>query len=550
VDGQDPYGYLSDGGWAYLCSAKPNSVYMAVNGSDCGGATTLCGGSKAKGDFHVGQGCNDGVVAIDGKGKTLKAGWMRLCVEDSSQVKLEPTMSDCGESLAGCGGWQNKGGWHTVPGSCTSGTEGAGASGTAIQSGWLSLCVNSGRFPPVNPDTIQGKTLFGYQGWFAAPGDGANVGWRHWFHAGKTPVEGNATFDLWPDMSELDDDEKFSTSMTLPNGQPAKLFSSAIQKTVRRHFRWMAQAGIDGVFLQRFISELKDPAHLALRNKITANVAAGATEHGRVFGLMYDISGVANNKFQTDGVERIISDWEMLVDDMGMTNSPAYLHQGGKPVVAIWGLGFKDRPGTVDQAKQLINYFQSTAAPKYRAYVVGGVPFDWRTGGGDVKPGYSSVFDKYDLVSPWSVGRYGNTSGFDNDFSKIQGDKNYTASKGIGYAPVAWPGFSWVNLKKTFNEFNKIPRNGGKLFWHQAKKLHSINPTFLYIAMFDEVDESTAMFKAATTGSQTPTSGTWLTLGQDGYNLPSDWYLRLGGAITGAMDGRYTPKGDLPFDPP
>jgi len=490
------------------------------------------------------------VTAVDGKGKTLKAGWMRLCVEDGSQAKVEPTLSDCGESLSGCGGWQKRGRWHTVPGSCTSGTEAVGQSGTGFEAGWVSLCVNSKRFPPVNPSSINQKTLFGYQGWFAAPGDGANVGWRHWFHAGTTPTQGNATFDLWPDMSELDADEQFSTSMTLPGGQPAKVFSSAIQKTVRRHFQWMAETGNDGVFLQRFVSELKDPAHFALRNKITANVAAGATEHGRVFALMYDISGIQNANFQTQGVAGIQSDWEYLVDSMGMTDSPAYLQQGGKPVVALWGLGFHDRPGTVAQAKQLIDYFQTNAAPKYRAYVVGGVPFHWRTSDPQVKPGFLPVFEKYDAVSPWSVGRYPNTGSFDSNFSTIQGDKSYTASKGMGYAPVAWPGFSWVNLKKTFNEFNKIPRNGGKFFWHQAKKLHSINPTFLYIAMFDEVDESTAMFKAATQGNQTPTSGTWLHLGQDGYNLPSDWYLRLGGAITGAMDGRYSPKGELPFDPP
>lgn len=47
--------------------------------------------------------------------------------------------------------------------------------------------------------------------------------------------------------------------------------------------------------------------------------------------------------------------------------------------------------------------------------------------------------------------------------------------------------------------FNMIPRNCGKLMTHMAKKLIDARPLFIFVAMFDEVNEGTAIFKAAST---------------------------------------------------
>ena len=49
----------------------------------------------------------------------------------------------------------------------------------------------------------------------------------------------------------------------------------------------------------------------------------------------------------------------------------------------------------------------------------------------------------------------------------------------------------------------------------------------LYGAMFDEVDEGTAMFKIARRRSDAPAGVPLVTLDVDGERLPSDWYLRL-----------------------
>src|SRR5438132_1536787 len=36
------------------------------------------------------------------------------------------------------------------------------------------------RHPGVDPSTLTGKVMCGYQGWFAAEGDAAGRGWTHW----------------------------------------------------------------------------------------------------------------------------------------------------------------------------------------------------------------------------------------------------------------------------------------------------------------------------------------------------------------------------------
>jgi len=64
--------------------------------------------------------------------------------------------------------------------------------------------------------------------------------------------------------------------------------------------------------------------------------------------------------------------------------------------------------------------------------------------------------------------------------------------------------------------------------------------------MFDEVDEATAILKAASHRNQAPDQGYWLTLDADGLDLPSDWYLRLAGEITRMFHGDIKPDPKLP----
>ena len=111
----------------------------------------------------------------------------------------------------------------------------------------------------IDATTLRHKVLCGYQGWFRCPDDPAKEGWRHWSRDARQIAPDSLAFEMWPDMTEYEDDEKYpAPGFAYPDGKPAHLFSSANPKTVDRHFQWMRQYGIDGVFLQRFVVNLKD----------------------------------------------------------------------------------------------------------------------------------------------------------------------------------------------------------------------------------------------------------------------------------------------------
>ncbi len=388
------------------------------------------------------------------------------------------------------------------------------------------LTVGSNQFfrlrrAAVDASTLSNKLMFGYQGWFASTNDGSPPNrWVHWFRNGAAYAT-NATVDFWPDISELDADELFTTGMTLSNGAPAKVYAAYKSKTVLRHFQWMHDYGIDGVFLQRFTSELGDPSFADWRNQIAYNGRAGAEAYGRVFAMMYDISGQNSNTL----VMRLTNDWIYLTETMGLTNSASYLHHNGRPVVAIWGLGFTDRPGTASDAAEVIAWFKAAGCT-----VMGGVPTNWRTLTGDSKtdPAWAAVYRSFDVISPWSVGRYSSASGADNfRVNYIVPDLAEARANGRDYLPVIFPGFSWHNLNG--GAVNQIPRIGGRFWWRQLYNCLNSGCNMIFGAMFDEMDEGTAMLKMAPTREQLPAQGTFVPLNIDGENLPSDWYLRLAG---------------------
>ena len=394
----------------------------------------------------------------------------------------------------------------------------------------------------VDTSTMNRKLLMGYQGWFSAPGDGsAQNSWVHWF-GNNTPTAENANFDFWPDTSEFDADELFNTSMTYSNGTPAKLYSAYKQKTVVRHFKWMAENNLDGVFFQRFLSDLPGGAILALRNQVAVNVRVGAETHGRAFAIMYDISGYPTNTL----VSRLTNDWLYLVNTQKVTNSPSYLHHRGKPVVAIWGFGFNGRNDTPQHAQQAIAWFKAAGCT-----IMGGLPTHWRTLSGDAQTNaaWASAFRSFDVISPWSVGRYGNNTEVDNfRVNQIVPDLADCTTNGIDYLPVIFPGFSWTNLNG--GPFNQIPRNGGNFYWRQAYNAVRSGCTMIYGAMYDEVDEGTAMYKLVTTPAGLPAQGKFVPLNVDGYNLNSDWYLRLADQAGRMLRGEISTSSVIPITPP
>jgi hypothetical protein len=391
------------------------------------------------------------------------------------------------------------------------------------------------------------KVMMGYQGWFLAPGDGSttNNPWSHWFRGGTaaTPDAANLTVDMWPDMSEYTD--KFNTNMTYANGSNAQLFSSYSLSTTRKHFEWMSNYNVHGIYLQRFLSavEFQTSGMFRAKNKVLDNVMTSAAEYNRKYAVMYDVSGVTDATMYA----KIVADWEYLVNTYDILNKPEYVKQNGKPVVAIWGIGFKNRGLTTATSQAIIDYFKTNAAPQYRAYVMGGVPEHWRTlsGSSETGAGWTAVYNSLDMISPWSVGRYSNNRGADSfKTNNIVPDLAACNNNNKDYMPVIWPGFSWKNLKSnstppSIEILNTTPRNGGQFYWRQAYNAVQAGVKFIYVAMFDEVDEGTAMFKITNISSKLPIQANdrLVFLDIDGVNLPSDWYLKLADQTQKMLNG-------------
>ena len=313
--------------------------------------------------------------------------------------------------------------------------------------------------------------------------------------------------------------------------------------------RWIWEQGVDGVVLQRFVSELSFPPTFAARNNITRYIRQAAETYGRTFTIMYDVSGANPNTI----VDEIKNDWEFLVGCLGVTSSPYYLRQGGRPTVSLWGFGFTHVPEQRNQVQTLINHFKQNAPANQRAFLMGGVPYWWRESINDSHPNYLSIYEQYDAVIPWSVGRYVDQSDFDNLFNNVViADKQHADARGMLYAPVIWPGFSWTNLMRDSlprPPLNEIPRDGGRFFWRQAYQHGNLQPSFHFLAMFDEVDEATALFKGAETAQDVPVQAPFLHYSIDGEMLPNDWYLRLSGAFATGVHGQLIIDPMIPITP-
>jgi hypothetical protein len=316
-----------------------------------------------------------------------------------------------------------------------------------------------------------------------------------------------------------------------------------------RHFKWMADYGIDGALVYRFLVDVAADDKRAFRDRVLQSAMAGAEANGRVFAARYDVAGAPEDSFG----DILIADWKHLVDDLHVTQSPAYLFHKGRPVIVVAGLGLNDRPGTPQSAASLIA--RLTASSPYAVTIIGVVPSAWRTLDGDSKtdPGWACVYRSFDVVSPWSVGRFADDSGADAWLAnRIAPDIAEARAFGKEYMPVVFPGFSWRNLQRARKKIvpeppmNQIPRRGGAFYWRQVHNAASAGATMMTTAMFDEVNEGTAMFKQAPTQASVPASPGFVTLDADGASLPSDWYLQLAGRASRVLHGEIA---DTPTPP-
>lgn len=363
----------------------------------------------------------------------------------------------------------------------------------------------------------EGLVMAGYQGWFNTPGDGAGRGWHHYEHRGVFQP-GSSEIDFWPDVSAYA--KTYETPFVYADGSHARVFSAYDSSTIDLHFKWMKQYGIDGVFMQRFVTEIRNPSGKMHFTKVLDDAMKASGKYGRAISIMYDLSGMQ------PGEERIVlKDIDELSVRYGLLNpqkATNYLHEHGKPLVAVWGVGFNDhRRYGFKEAEILIDSLKARGFS-----ILLGVPTYWRELKSDALPDpeLHTLIKKCDVIMPWFVGRYDEKSyhAFEPLVAK---DIRWCKQNGVGYAPLAFPGFSWKNMNGP--HARSISRDRGRFFWEQVAAEKAAGAKMLYIAMFDEMNEGTAIFKCATT-DHLPLNGDGQFVGIDP-DLGSDYYLWLTG---------------------
>jgi len=102
--------------------------------------------------------------------------------------------------------------------------------------------------------------------------------------------------------------------------------------------------------------------------------------------------------------------------------------------------------------------------------------------------------------------------------------------------PLVFPGFSWGNLQKNPEIYHSIPRLKGDFIWKQMSNAINAGAMSLYVAMFDEIDEGTAIFKCARE-KDTPLNGDRMKFVGIENDLPTDHYLWLTGEASKWIKG-------------
>jgi hypothetical protein len=243
----------------------------------------------------------------------------------------------------------------------------------------------------------------------------------------------------------------------------------------------------------------------------------------------------------------LIDDWKRLRRDTQLTRDPAYLRHRGKPLLALWGCGFKDddkpRP-TLEDWRTIIAFFKDDPESGGLALMLG-VPSFWRTQTRDSipDPALLELCALADVISPWTPGRYRTPEAAAAHAAAVwQPDIAWCRERGIDFLPVAFPGFSWHNMKGA--PLDAIPRRQGRFFWSQVTAARHAGAGMLYVAMFDEVDEGTAIFKAT---NHPPVGATGEPKFITYEGLPSDHYLRLTGLAGKVIRGELPATDELPF---
>lgn len=134
--------------------------------------------------------------------------------------------------------------------------------------------------------------------------------------------------------------------------------------------------------------------------------------------MEYDVSG--GNSSLGSVANTVLADYSSTIKSY--TSSSAYIHQGGKPVVMAFGIGYTAKALSATDAEDLVNQMKSAGA-----YFGIGTPTNWASLVTS-NSAWASALKAANLISPWTVGAYSN-GGYPGYFSGTQkSDAQYVNS--------------------------------------------------------------------------------------------------------------------------
>jgi hypothetical protein len=205
------------------------------------------------------------------------------------------------------------------------------------------------------------------------------------------------------------------------------------------------------------------------------------------------------------------------------------LHEHGKPLVAVWGFGGQEgrHLSNATYALQVVQYL------KNEGFSVQGAMADNKWKYNYYKDSaWKMLVQSLDVLNPWLAP---NSSDFEEVKSIVANEIEILNDANVICAPWIAPGFSWKNLKRGEKKLNDVPRNGGAYYHKRLSASIQGGARTLYTGMFDEVDEGTAIFKTLAKKDQLPTSGEFLSLDIDGFDLDSGFYLQMAGEFSSKL---------------
>ncbi|KXN89312.1 hypothetical protein AN958_05885 [Leucoagaricus sp. SymC.cos] len=388
-------------------------------------------------------------------------------------------------------------------------------------------------FKQSDPSTIQDKFLVLYTGWYACPGDGEPIspdhhGWKQWFDE-QTPDMERPHVDVYPDLSSYSPSELYPVPGLVNNtDEQCFLFS---------HFHWMAEHGVDGAFVERWVGNLEVGQEHSRKfcDDVMGCVREAAEKESRVFAIQYHVGSIP-----ADEITNILEqDWENVVsNEKGFLSSPNYLREKGMPVIAVEGLGWRDAGHTPDLVRSIVSMFRRNMPEG--VYIMAYIPTYWRTMEIDADPNPELVdvwLDELDAICPNMSPP--NEERMKADVEFIRGRLG-SGQRTVDYIAPVNAGESMHNMNYGGEERNKIRRNGGKFLWDAISIASKLGIRTLYGISWDDYCRGFALMPVVPHRNLLPQSDKcrFMALDEDGYDLPSDWYMRICGLAAEALHNK------------